>query len=172
MEVIDFIIIRGQQSFEAEKTINPIDIKIENDQIQNIFDKYKKNTIRFKGEGLLFSSGITNDTEKIFLVTNGLADTKYGLINGIMYQVIGVINLNEIEKWEEIKNSSRWVNVNFQAQNDNRQTKHFSYEFLTKNRRDLLNFSLRLVDPDNKDIKFIDGEKKFPILNFLIEFLA
>ena len=42
MEVIDFIIIRGQQSFETEKTINPIEIKIENDQIQNIFDKHKK----------------------------------------------------------------------------------------------------------------------------------
>ena len=42
MEVIDFIEIRGQQSFEAEKTINPIEIKTEHDQIQNIFDKYKK----------------------------------------------------------------------------------------------------------------------------------
>ena len=98
MKVTDFITIRGQQSFEAEKTINPIEIKTENDQIPNIFDKSKKKTIRFKAEGLLFSSGITNDTEKIFLVTNGLADAKYGRINGTMYQVIAVINLNEIEK--------------------------------------------------------------------------
>ena len=99
MEVIDFIEIRGQQSFEAEKTINPIEIKTEHDQIQNIFDKYKKkNTIRFQAEGSLFSSEITNGTEKIFLVTNCLADAKYGLINGTMYQELGVINLNEIEK--------------------------------------------------------------------------
>ena len=42
MKVTDFITIRGQQSFEAEKTINPIEIKTENDQIPNIFDKSKK----------------------------------------------------------------------------------------------------------------------------------
>ena len=73
-----------------------------------------------------------------------------------MYQVIGLTNLNEIKKWDKIKNSSRWVNVNFHAQRDNRQTNHFSYEFLTKNRRDLLNSILRLVDSDNKDIKLTD----------------
>ena len=39
-----------------------------------------------------------------------------------MYQVIGLTNLNEIKKWDKIKNSSRWVNVNFHAQRDNRQT--------------------------------------------------
>ena len=66
MEVIDFIIIRGRQSNENEKTINPIEIKIKNDQIQNIFDKYKK----CKTEGLLLSSSITNNTKKILLVTN------------------------------------------------------------------------------------------------------
>ena len=42
MKVTDFITIRGQQSFEAEKTINPIEIKTENDQIPNIFNKSKK----------------------------------------------------------------------------------------------------------------------------------
>ena len=70
MEVIDFIIIRGRQSNENEKTINPIEIKIKNDQIQNIFDKYKKCTVRFKTEDLLLSSSITNNTKKILLVTN------------------------------------------------------------------------------------------------------
>ena len=171
MEIADFLIIRGQGGFDAKKAINPIEMKIINDQIQNIIDKYKRSTIRFRAEGLLFSSGITNDTEKIFLVTTGLADAKYGFINDTMYQVIGTINLNKREKWNEIKNSSGRVNVNFQVQRGNRQIKHFSYEFLTKNRGDLLNFNLRL-DLDNKDIKFIEGEQKFPILNFLIELLA
>ena len=57
-----------------------------------------------------------------------------------MYQVIGVINLNEIEKWDEIKNSSRLVNVNFQAQRDNIQTKHFPHEFITKKQGRLAKF--------------------------------
>ena len=55
MEVVDFIIIRGEQSFEAEKTTDPIEIEIGNEQIQNIFDRYKKNKIRFRAEALLIS---------------------------------------------------------------------------------------------------------------------
>ena len=52
MEVVD---LRGEQSFEAEKTTYPIEIEIGNDQIQNIFDRYKKNKIRFRAEALLIS---------------------------------------------------------------------------------------------------------------------
>ena len=103
MEVIDFISVRGQESLEEEAEINPIEIKIENVKIQNIFEKYKKYAARFRLEGLLFSSSIKNDAEKIFLTTNGLFNAKYSLINGISYQVIGAINLNEISNWNEIK---------------------------------------------------------------------
>ena len=39
---IDFISIRGQQNVEDNVEINPIEIKIENDKIQNMFEKYKK----------------------------------------------------------------------------------------------------------------------------------
>ena len=81
MDVKDFVIIRGQQGFETDKAINPIETKIQNDRIQNMFDKYQKNTFWFVTEGFLFSSSIKNNTEKIFLATNGLADAKYGLIN-------------------------------------------------------------------------------------------
>ena len=36
---IDFINMRGQQNFEDDAEINPVEIKIENDKIQNIFEK-------------------------------------------------------------------------------------------------------------------------------------
>ena len=57
-------------------------------------------------------------------------------------------------------------------QGDNRDAKHFSYNFITENTRDWLNFTLKLIDEENKEIKFEDKEKKFPIMNFLVEFLA
>ena len=41
MNTIDFINIRGEQSF-LEDTINPIKIKIENNTVKNVIDKYKK----------------------------------------------------------------------------------------------------------------------------------
>ena len=42
-------------------------------------------------------SAIKNETEKIFVTVGGLMDTKYGLINGKLYQTIGVISLSEIK---------------------------------------------------------------------------
>ena len=55
MEVFDFINVRGQQTFE-ENEINPIGIKIENNKIQNMLEKYKKYPTRFNPDGMLFSS--------------------------------------------------------------------------------------------------------------------
>ena len=64
-----------------------------------------------------------------------------------------------------------WVNVTFQEQKDNRNSEHPSFNFISNNKDDVLGFSPKLVDSDNKLIKFADGEKKFPILEFKIEFL-
>lgn len=61
MVVINFILIKGQQSFEDEAKINPIEMTIENDKILNLFEKYRNNSVKFKLEGLLFSISIKND---------------------------------------------------------------------------------------------------------------
>ena len=37
---------------------------------------------------------------------------------------------------------------------------------------DMLNFTLKLIDDENKEMKFEDKERKFPIVNFLLEYLA
>ena len=46
-----------------------------------------------------------------------------------------------------------------------------SSSFVSSNKDTNLNFSLKLVDTNNKIIKFIEGEKKFAILEFIIKFL-
>ena len=61
MVVINFILIKGQQSFEDEAKINPMEMTIENDKILNLFEKYRNNSVKFKLEGLLFSISIKND---------------------------------------------------------------------------------------------------------------
>ena len=71
-----------------------------------------------------------------------------------------MINLNKIKNWEELKKSSRWVNLNFQSHSNNREAKYFSYNFETKNAGDVLSFLLKLVDNNNKDIEFESGDKK------------
>ena len=49
---------------------------------------------------------------------------------------------------------------------------YFANNFITKNAGDILDFGIKLIDDNNKKIEFADGEKKFPIVNFLTEFLA
>ena len=98
-------------------------------RLKTCLKNIKKPKFKFTLEDLLFSSAIKIDTEKIFVTTSGLTDAKYGLINRKLYQTIG-----EIKNWNEIKKSSRWVNVKFQAQSDKRDAKHFSYNFVKKHR--------------------------------------
>ena len=98
MKVCDFINVGGQQNFE-ENEINSIGIKIENNKTQNMLEKYKKYPIRFNLKDMRFSSSIKTDTEKIFVKTLGLLGAKYSLVNGKLYQTVGVINLNQIENW-------------------------------------------------------------------------
>ena len=42
MKIDDFILTRGQQGFEDGKEIHPIEIKIESNKLQSIFERYKK----------------------------------------------------------------------------------------------------------------------------------
>ena len=39
MNVLDYVIVRGQQVFEEGREINPIEIKVEDNRIRNLFDK-------------------------------------------------------------------------------------------------------------------------------------
>ena len=71
---------------DDDAEINPVEIKIENDKIKNMFEKYKKNSVKFRFEGLLFSSAIKNETGKIFVTVGGLMDAKYSLIKEKLYQ--------------------------------------------------------------------------------------
>ena len=100
------------QNFEQYMNINPINIWIIDPEIQSKLLFYsKKYKYRFIANSLLFSSSIGKDTNVIFITTNGLNDAKDILINGKIFQGIGVIYTSEIEGWEKIKNKSHWTNV-------------------------------------------------------------
>ena len=172
MNVLEFLIIRGQQVFEEGREINPIEIKIKDNRVRNLFEKYIDNKVRFKLIGLLIASSVANDTEKIFLQTTGLKSARYALLNEEYKQIIGIVNLNQIENWSTLKQDSKWVDITFQEQVENKNTEHPSFSFISNNKEDVLGLSLKLVDTNNKIIKFANGEKKFPILEFLIEFLG
>ena len=63
----------------------------------------------------MFSSSVQNDTKQIFVTCRELNDAKVALINRKISNILGVINLNNIENWEYIKRKSLWVNINFNS---------------------------------------------------------
>ena len=104
MKIIDEIKIEGFQNFEQYMKINPIDIRITDPEIQTKLLYYSKRfKYKFIANSLLFSSSIKEDTKVIFITTNGLNDAKEILINGKIFQGIGVIYISEIENWDKIR---------------------------------------------------------------------
>ena len=104
MKIIGEIKIEGFQNFEQYMKINLINIRIIVPEIQTKLMFYsKKYKYRFIANSLLFSSSIKEDTKTIFIKANGLNDAKDILINGKIFQGIGVIYISEIENWDKTK---------------------------------------------------------------------
>ena len=97
---------------------------------------------------LWISSSIVQETNVIFLISNGLNDARTSLINGKIYKSIGVGNVNEKANWTELKGKSKWVNIVFNDSENPTLAKHFAFAFETTNLNDLLNFELGLLDDE------------------------
>ena len=104
MQIKDEFIIVGFQNFEKNFKINPISIQITNPEIQTSLLFYAGNyKYRFNSNSLLFSSSLQKDTNVIFITTNGLNNAKELMINGKLFQRIGVIFTSEIDGWKDLK---------------------------------------------------------------------
>ena len=79
------------------------------------------------------------------------------MIYGIIYNVLGIINLNKINNWDYIKGKSLWENFNFDEPKQINNSKHLSFLFKTFSLNDLLDFSINLIDDNNKPLEFNSG---------------
>ena len=89
--------IRGLQNFDKSVKLNPIEKKIDRNQILKICNATKKYyKFRYILNGLLFSSRITNEANFLFIRCNGLSNARYSLINGKSIRTLGVMHLSQI----------------------------------------------------------------------------
>ena len=157
-ELIETVIVRGQQKFDPHNILNPIEIEINDERILNILKKHKNAYYKLTPIGILFPSLVTNDTKQISVTCKELNNAKIAIINGKIYSIFGIINLDKINNWEYIKGQSLWVNISYTEQEQINDSKHLSFSFKTQSLNDLLNFSINLIGDDNKSIKFSSGE--------------
>ena len=161
------------QNFQQYLKINSINIQIIDPEIQNSLlfyaNRYK---YRFIANSLLFSSPIQKDTNVIFIATKEVSNAKDILINGKLFQGIGVVYLSEIEGWKHIKKTSHWTNAVLTDSKHPIAAKHFAFGFETTDLHNLLNFEYSLLDDEAKLIEFKSGEDKIPALNFTIQIIT
>ena len=170
MQIKNEFLIEGLQKFEQYSKINPISVRIIDSDLTSKLIFYSKNyKYRFIANSLLFSSVIKENTNAIFITTNGLDDAKYILINGKLFQGIGTIYISEIENWDKIKNKSHWTNVILTDTAIPIAAKHFVFAFETRDLHNLLNFEYSLLNDKRELLKFADGEDRIPALNFSIQ---
>ena len=170
MQIKDEFLIEGLQKFEQYSKINPISVQIIDSDLQTKLRFHsKKYKYRFIANTLLFSSAIKEDASAIFITTNGLHDAKDILINGKVFQGIGVIYISEIENWDKIKKKSYWTNVILTDTAFPIVAKHFAFAFETRYLHNLLNFEYSLLNDKGELLKFANSEDKIPALNFSIQ---
>ena len=102
-------------------------------------------------------------------MTNGLNDTKEILINGKMFQGIGVIYTSKLEGQKNIFKTSHWTNSILTDSKYPIAARHFAFGFETTDLHNLLNFEYLLLDKEGKLIEFKTGEDKIPAINFTIQ---
>ena len=93
---------------------------------------------------------------------------KQPLVNGKIYNIIGIINLDKVNNWDYINETSLQGNVNFNEPKQINNIDHLSFSLKTLS-LNMLGFSINLTDDHNKLIEFNRGETKISILNFKIE---
>ena len=119
--------------------------------------------------GLLFPASIKNKTKQIFLTGKELNGVKKSILNGKVYDLVSIIDLDKISNWNEIKGQSLWISVAFEDQKEINNNSHLCFPYVTRSLNDLTSFSIYLQDDKNKEIKFKSRKQKISILNFQID---
>ena len=141
---IETVIIRAQQNFDVVGGLNPIQIEIEDDRIINNFKKFKNVSYKITPLGLLFPASLKNDTKQIFITGKELNGVKKAILNGKIYDLIAIIDLNKISIWTEIMGQSIWVSVFFKDQKERNNNSHLCFPFVTRSFNNLTSFSTYL----------------------------
>ena len=98
-EPIETVIVRWQQKFDLHDILNPVELEINDDRILN-------RILKLTPIAILYPSSVTNDTKQVFATCRELSNAKVALINGKIYSLLGIINLDKISNWEYIMGKS------------------------------------------------------------------
>ena len=171
VEILDTVIVKALQSYDKYSTLNPLEINLNSNYLSKTIHDYKGFTFEVRLINVLFSSSIENDTQNIFIVCHNLNSAKKVLINNKIYSLLGIINLNEIKQWSEMKGKSLYVSAKRDDSHYMQNAIHFGLKFKSSFLTEFLEFTCEFLDDKADQIKFADGENKVPIIDLQIDIL-
>ena len=170
-EVVDTLLIKGLQNYDKYTLLNPLELNFRSNYLNEKLEIYKGYTYMLTLKNILFRANFTNNTQNIFIICHNLNIAKKALINAKGYNILGLVNLNEIKNWTTVKRESLYVNANLMDSHYPDKVDHLAFSFKTTAPSELLEFSCELLDDDAKPIKFGTDEQKVPIFDFVIDIL-
>ena len=168
-EIVETILVKVLQNYDRYTVLNSLEIDLHSNYLNQKINDYKGFTFEVILRNLLFSSSIKNDTQNIFVTCQNLNSAEKALINGKIYDILGVVNLREIKNWETIKLNFIYVNVKFDDSHFMENAKHLGFNFKTSFPTEFLEFICELLDDKANPIKFVSGEQKVPVLDLQID---
>ena len=158
--VVDPLFVKGLQSYDKYTTLNLLDIDFRSNYLHQKFEDYKGYKYRLALVNVLFSAKFENETENIMIICHNLNGTKKALINGKRYNILGIINLNELKNWLTIKGESIYVSASLTDVHNPEKADHLSFPFKTLTPTEILEFSCELIDDKGISKKFDSEETK------------
>ena len=76
VDAIDEIKSMGLQSFNQYDKLNPVEVSIQNNEVNVYLNRFSRYKYRLIINNLLFSSSMINDTNVIFVSCNGLNNAR------------------------------------------------------------------------------------------------
>ena len=94
-EIVDTIFIKGVHNFDNYGMLNPTEVKLKQDKLLRFVEKYNNKGFIyiFLVEGLIFSSGTTNDANVLFITCNSLSKVPETIVNGNSFKSLGAIHV-------------------------------------------------------------------------------
>ena len=164
-EIVETLLVKALQNYDSYTVLNPLEVNLRSNYLNQKINEYKGFTFEVIHRNLLFSSSITNDTQNIFVTCQNLNSAKKALINGKIYDTLGIVNLREIKNWETIKMNSIYENVKFDDSHFMENAKHLGFILKTYFPTEFLEFPCELRDEKANQIKLVSDKQKVTVLD-------